>query len=154
MDSSKNKKTELDLLMPMIREKLAEGKSVSFTPHGVSMLPMLRPGVDTVTLSPITGRLKKYDLPLYRRDSGKYILHRVVKVGQTYSIVGDNHIGYETGVRDDQLIAVVTSFCRGGKEISVRAPSYRLYCRFWHYTRFVRRYWRAILWRVRRLRRL
>lgn len=145
MDFSTNKKTRLDLLMPMICEKLAEGNSVVFTPHGVSMLPLLRPGRDTVKLSPITGRLEKYDICLYRRDNGKYVLHRVVKVGKTYSIAGDNHICCETDVRDDQMIGVVTSFWRDGREISVRSFAYAIYCRFWHYTRFVRRCWRAFV---------
>ena len=49
---------QLDQLMPLIRESLAEGKSVKFSPSGVSMLPMLRPGKDMVTLSPITKPLK------------------------------------------------------------------------------------------------
>ncbi len=39
--------------MPLIRETLEEGKCVQFSPRGVSMLPMLRQGKDTVTLSPI-----------------------------------------------------------------------------------------------------
>ena len=155
MDSSKIEASaaeiELDLLIPMIRERLAEGKSVTFTPYGVSMLPMLRPGRDTVTISPITGRLKKYDVPLYRRDCGKYVLHRVIKVEDTYTIVGDNHIWWETDVRDDQMIAVVTSFCRDGKTISVQSLGYKIYCRFWHHTRFVRRCWRGLLRRVRLL---
>ena len=152
MASSKSKKTELDLLMPMIREKLADGQNVTFTPSGVSMLPMLRPNRDTVTLSPLPeGRLKKYDLPLYRRDNGRYVLHRIVGVGETYTCLGDNHIGRETGVRHDQMIAVVTSFNRDGREIPVSALSYRVYCRFWYTTRIVRRVWRAVRRRVRKL---
>ncbi len=149
MASLTSKKTELDLLMPMIRESLAAGHSVTFTPSGVSMLPMLRPDRDTVTLSPLPdGRLQKYDLPLYRRDSGKYVLHRIVQVGETYTCLGDNHIARERGVRHDQMIALVTSFCRDGKEISVTAPGYRLYCRFWYGTRMIRRLWRSLKWRV------
>ena len=152
MDSLTNKKTELDLLMPMIREQLAKGLSVTFTPSGTSMLPMLRPNRDAVTLSPLPkGRLKKYDLPLYRRDNGRYVLHRIVGVGETYTCLGDNHVGRERGIRDDQMIALVTSFRRNGKEISVNATSYRLYCRFWYATVIVRRVWRALLRRGKRL---
>ena len=152
MASSKSKKTELDFLMPMIREKLADGQNVTFTPSGVSMLPMLRPNRDTVTLSPLPeGRLKKYDLPLYRRDNGRYVLHRIVGVGETYTCLGDNRIGRETGVRHDQMIAVVTSFNRDGREIPVSALSYRVYCRFWYATRIMRRVWRAVRRRVRKL---
>ena len=134
--------------MPLIRERLAQGQSVSFSPRGTSMLPMLRQGVDSVMLSPVTGRLKKYDLPLYRRDDGQYILHRIVKVGRTYTCIGDNQFELEPGVRKDQLIAVVTAFTRGKKLHSVKEPGYRLYCRVWHYSRGIRR---LLRWSKRQL---
>ena len=73
-DSLRERDVPLNTLMPLIREELSAGKSVRFSPRGVSMLPMLRPGMDTVTISPPPEKLKKYDLPLYRRDNGKYII--------------------------------------------------------------------------------
>lgn len=141
----------MDDLMPLIRERLAAGQSVRFSPRGISMLPMLRQGIDTVTLSPLPDRLRKYDLPLYRRDNGKYILHRVVKVGDTYTCSGDNQVALERGVRHDQMIAVVTSFSRGKRAHSVTEWRYRLYCRLWHYTRLIRRIWRGLKRRAARL---
>ena len=88
MDSLHNQPLTLDDMMPTIRQTLAQGKNVTFTPGGVSMLPMLRPNRDSVTLSPLPRQLKKYDLPLYRRNNGRYVLHRVVKVGKTYTCMG------------------------------------------------------------------
>ena len=70
----------LDELMPLISERLSAGGSVRFSPHGTSMLPMLKDGRDQVVLSPLPDKLKKYDLPLYRRENGQYVLHRIVKV--------------------------------------------------------------------------
>ena len=102
------------------------------------MLPMIRQGVDSVLLSPLPAKIKKYDLPLYQRDNGQYVLHRVVKVGQTYTCIGDNQFEFETELRHDQMIAMVTMFTRGKKEISVDRLSYRIYCRFWHYSRPIR----------------
>ena len=135
--------------MPLILEQLNGGGSVRFGPHGTSMLPMIRQGKDTVTLSPITGELKKYDLPFYRRDNGQYVLHRILKVKSgEYTCIGDNQFVYEKGVRQDQLIAYVTSFHRGDKEIKVTSLSYRLYCRFHHYTRPIRRVWRVVCYRL------
>lgn len=154
MDSSTNKKTELDSLMPMIRERLCEGHNVSFTPSGVSMLPTIRPDRDIVTLSPLPeGMLRKYDLPLYRRDNGQYVLHRIVGVNGdgTYTCVGDNHIALEHGVRHDQMIAVVALIERGKKKLSSDSWTYLMYCRFWHYTRFFRRIWRGVRRRVSKL---
>lgn len=142
--------TQLDTLMPLFRERLAAGQKVKFSPRGVSMLPMLRQGIDTVTLSPLPKKLRKYDLPLYQRDDGKYILHRVIAVGDTYTCMGDNQFAPEPGLRHDQMIALVTSFTRGDREHSVSEPAYRLYCRFWHCSRPVRHFWRRGMGWLRR----
>ena len=133
------KNLRLEQLMPLIREQLAAGKSVRFSPRGISMLPMLRQGRDKVVLSPVRGRLKKYDLPLYQRDSGQYVLHRIVGVGETYTCIGDNQYALEHGIRQDQLIAVVTAFTRDDREIPVTDLGYRVYCRVWHWLRPVKR---------------
>lgn len=143
--------TELDNLMPLFRERLAAGQKVKFSPRGVSMLPMLRQGIDCVILSPVPEKLEKYDLPLYQRDNGKYILHRVVKIGETYTMVGDNQFELEKGVRHDQIIALVTSFTRGEKEISVENWGYQLYCRVWHYSRKPRHFLRRVKNKLRRI---
>lgn len=132
----------LEFLMPLIQESLAAGKTVRFSPRGISMLPMLRQGIDSVVLSPLPEKLSKYDLPLYQRDDGHYILHRIVSAGETYTCIGDNQFVLEHGVRHDQMIALVTAFTRGGREIAVTDPGYRLYCRFWHYSRTLRHFWR------------
>ena len=58
---------EMDQLAPIIREQIASGKSVRISPKGVSMLPMIREGKDSVTLSPVPEKLRKYDLPFYQR---------------------------------------------------------------------------------------
>lgn len=123
------KNVRLEQLMPLIEERLAAGESVRFTPHGISMRPMLEGGRDKVVLSPVTGKLKKYDLPLYRRDNGQYVLHRIVGVGETYTCRGDNQMYNESGIRQEQLLAVVTEFARKGKTYSVTDPCYLLYCR-------------------------
>lgn len=143
--------THMDDLMPLIRERLDAGQSIRFSPKGISMLPMLRQGIDTVTLSPLTGRLQKYDLPLYQRANGKYVLHRIVKAEETYTCAGDNQVVLEPGIRHEQVIAVVTAFSRGSREHSVNEWSYRFYCRLWHHTRLLRRVWRAIKRRAARI---
>lgn len=135
MDSSLTKETQLDALMPVIREQLANGNSVRLFPKGTSMLPMLRQGIDSVILSPISDKLKKHDLPLYQRANGQYVLHRIVKAGETYSCIGDNQFLYEHGIKHNQMIALVTGFYRGDKKISTDSFAYKLYCLFWYYSR-------------------
>ena len=141
---------ELDALMPLFYEQLSAGKTVRFSPRGISMLPMLRQGKDSVVLSPLPERLKKYDLPLYRRDNGQYVLHRIIEADNTYTCIGDNQFVSECGLRHEQMIALVTEFYRGDKKHSIEEWQYKLYCRFWHFSRPVRRFWRRGMGFVRR----
>ena len=136
-------------LLPLIREQISSGGSVRISPRGTSMLPMLRQGMDTVVLSPVPEKLKKYDIPFYRRDNGQFVLHRIVSVGETYTCVGDNQFQLEPGIRRDQVIAVVTAFTRNGREIPVTNFGYRCYCRFWHHSRPLRRLWLGAKHRLR-----
>jgi hypothetical protein len=142
MDSLSEKQYRLEDLLPLILEGLESGKTVKFSPRGISMLPMLRQGIDNVILSPVPEKLKKYDLPLYRRSNGQFVLHRIVEAGDTYTCVGDNQFVLEPGLRHEQMIALVTAFTRGDKLISVTDFRYRAYCVFWHYTRPLRHFWR------------
>ena len=134
----------------MLRTKLAAGETVVIGPKGTSMLPLIRQGKDFVELSPLPDQLKKYDLPLYRRQDGSFVLHRIVGVGETYTCMGDNQFRRETGVTRDQMIALVSAVYRGKKRVSVTAFSYKAYCRLWHYTRFFRRAWRKLVRMIRK----
>ena len=137
--------------MPLIEERLAAGQTVRFSPRGGSMLPMLRQGIDSVTLSPVPQRLRKYDLPRYRRDNGQYVLHRVVATeAERYTCMGDNQFRPEHGLRHEQMIAVVTAFARNGREHSTQEWAYRLYCRVWHFSRPLRHLWRRGVNKLRR----
>lgn len=138
--------------MDLVRERVAAGQSIRYLPfRGVSMLPMLRQGKDQVELSPLPEKLQKYDLPVYQYPSGKYVMHRVVKVTQDgYICNGDNLLQMEQ-IPHDWMIAVVTAFTRNGKRIEVTDPCYRLYCRFWCFTRPVRHFCRRCLRGAKRL---
>ena len=49
-----------------LEEELRSGKTCVSTTVGDSMEPMLRNRRDTIIIEPVHGRLKRYDLPLYR----------------------------------------------------------------------------------------
>lgn len=132
----------LEQVLPLLEETIAQGKSFRFMPKGTSMLPMLVMGRDSVELTKAPERLKKYDIPLYRRGDGQFVLHRVVKTGECYTCIGDNQFEYEQGVKQEQIIAVVSAFVHGGKRYQVTDLSYRIYCRVWHYTRPLRHLYR------------
>ena len=115
------------------------------------MKPMLIPERDSVMLSPVTGRLCRGDLPLYQRKNGQYTLHRVISAGEQYTCCGDNQVDLERGIEHEQIIAVVSSFTRNGKCISVNAPVYRMYCSFWMASRPVRYIWRKGKGKLKRI---
>ena len=144
---------KMEQLIPLIQECLNAGQSIRIFPMGVSMMPLLREEIDSVVLSPVSGRLKKYDLPLYKRENGHYVLHRIIDVGESYTCMGDNQFVPEPGIHHSQILGVVTGFYRGDKKHDVREPGYRLYCRLWYHTRHGRRFIRrAVNWIRRHLR--
>lgn len=136
----------LEDLYPIIKEKLENGGTVTITPTGDSMLPMLRNGLDTVTIAPKPQVLKKYDLPFYKRKNGQYVIHRVVGINKdgSYTVCGDNQFFLEKGVTQDQIIGLINSFTRKNKEIKCTSFLYRCYSIFWVFTRTIRKYGRVM----------
>jgi hypothetical protein len=136
MASSPDRKVNEEVLMLLVRERLAAGYKVRYLPfQGVSMLPLLRQGKDRVELGPLPQQLKRLDLPVYQTPGGKYLMHRVVKVTPTHYIcLGDNTLEYET-ILPEQMIGVVTAIERNGKRMEVTNLWYRLYCQIWSHTR-------------------
>ena len=147
MNAWNEQEARLEDLIPLIEEQLAKGLRVRFAPYGVSMRPLLREGIDSVVLAPVRERLKKYDIPLYRRANGQYILHRVIKVEQGYTCIGDNQFTFENGVQHEQIIAVVSGIYRGERYCDVNNSFYKFYCRIWYFAFPMRRFLqRCINW--------
>ena len=104
-----------------------DGVFVSTT-SGVSMYPLLRHRRDTIIITPTTKRLKKYDVPLYRRGN-EYVLHRIIKVlPDSYIIRGDNCILLEH-VMDDEILGELTGIYRKEKKVNMNGCGYKLYSR-------------------------
>ena len=123
-------KGALGEMWPVIAEVFAKGGTFPIYPHGVSMLPLLRPGEDGVLLAPAPQKLKKYDIALYVRDNGAFVLHRVVRARKdSYDMIGDNQVRIERGVRPDQIRAVATGRYRGGVFEPFDSPALRSYGR-------------------------
>lgn len=111
---------------------LNENGVLVYTNVGDSMLPFIRQNRDLLIIKKHQGRLKKYDVPLYKRDSGQYVLHRVLKVRQNdYVLCGDNRCNKEYGISDKHIIGVLTAVKRNGRTISVTDIKYRLYVHLW-----------------------
>ena len=89
----------------LIREVLASDGEFRLYPHGTSMLPLIRQGIDSVALRQLDRPPRKYDILFYKRADGSFVLHRVKAVTPTgLTIWGDNQYRLEHGVTDDQII--------------------------------------------------
>lgn len=101
------------------------------TTAGTSMWPMLRDRRDTIVVRPVEGRLRPYDIALYRRDDA-YILHRVIKVtADGYRIIGDNCMVYEE-VPESDILGRLDEFWRGERHCNPRSNAWLLYACIWH----------------------
>ena len=109
----------MDELSQLIKLQLDHGGSARLVVTGVSMHPTLRHRRDAVNLVPVNRALKKADLILYRRESGQYVLHRIVSTPRNGSFIcsGDNQWQPET-VNQDQVMALVESYIRKGKTVA------------------------------------
>lgn len=128
----------------------AEGKFVSTT-SGISMEPLFSDRRDTIIVLPPKGRLKKYDVPLYRRGD-EYVLHRVVKVlPDSYVIRGDNCENNEYGITDNDIIGVLYAFYRKNKYVEVTNLRYRIYSVLIVSSFSVKKLYRRIKAKIRRM---
>lgn len=118
----------------LIREVLASGGEFRLYPHGTSMLPLLRQGIDSVALRSLDRPPRKFDILFYKRRDGSYILHRVKEVTKDGLVLwGDNHTMLEYGVTDDMIIGYAARIFRGDKELDCQSFRYRAYLWLWQF---------------------
>lgn len=132
-------------------EKELERKgTITYICKGVSMLPLLRQQRDLFTITKRHGRCKKYEVALYKRADGAYVLHRIIKVlPDGYVFLGDNCLNKEYGITDQDILGVMTSFVRDGKEHAADAKGCLIYARVWYMLYPVRRLWKLIRRRMK-----
>ncbi len=131
----------LEDLLPIIEEKLKSGGTFEININGTSMLPLLTQKRDTVILRAFDGKLKKYDIPLYRREDGAFVLHRAVRTGEnSFCACGDNQWEIEKDIAYARIVGVTAAVVRNGKKISENSFGYRLYGAIWTLFRPMRKY--------------
>ena len=134
--------TEKEKLNP--ETLLREGKTVSISPKGYSMYPLLIPGKDRVIIEPSSGkRLKKGDVALFRRKESKLVLHRIVRVaegpdGLSFFFCGDNQKEIEGPIPEADICGKVVFIEKKKMKFSVRNPLYVLSVFVWMILRPVR----------------
>ena len=123
-----SEKFSLAELEPIMLEVLDSGNEFVMKTHGISMMPMLSDGSDEAVLIKPTGKLNKYDIALFKRRDGQFVLHRVVgENSQGYIFRGDNQIINEHGVTDNMIIAVMTAYVKNGRRIEITDAEYKRY---------------------------
>lgn len=117
----------IEEMMPIINESLRAGGSVELPVRGRSMLPLLQEGRDSVILRSLKKPLKKHDVILYKRESGTYVLHRIVALEEGgCACKGDNQRAVEHGITHAQIIARVVAFRRGGRLVRAHILRYKV----------------------------
>lgn len=133
--------------MANFEDELAKTGKLVYTTVGISMRPLIKQDRDISIIEKPKGRLKKYDVALYKRPNGQYVLHRVVKVLEDgYVILGDNCASKEYNIKDSQILGVLTLLVRAGKEVDLDSFGYKLYVR----ARYAHYPVRVIIFRIKR----
>ena len=119
-----------EILLEEVGALLNEGREVSFTPKGTSMLPFIRGGRDSVTLKKLD-KVEVGDIVLVRLPDQRYVLHRVVSNDNgALVIMGDGNIaGTESCTEKDVMGTAVL--------INSRKPSKGC---LWRWLKPIRRY--------------
>jgi hypothetical protein len=99
---------ELEKIISIISETVSAGDTFRLNPTGSSMLPTIVPGNDSVLLEK-PEKIRKYDILLYRRRTGKIVLHRVISISKSgkYTMCGDNQNMLER-IEQGDIIAKVS----------------------------------------------
>ncbi|MDD2958470.1 MAG: S24/S26 family peptidase [Lachnospiraceae bacterium] len=99
--------------------------------QGVSMLPFIRPKVDTVVIEKVTEDCVPMEIVLYRNPSGQMVLHRIIRAQERhYLICGDNCTFLEH-IEKAKVIGKLTKVYHNEKEIKLNFPIYRFYILLW-----------------------
>ena len=116
-----------------LEAELHDNGEIIYTNKGDSMFPLIRSKGDLLLIKKYNGHLKKYDIPLYKRCDGKYILHRVLSIKRdgSYVMCGDNRYSKEYGITDNNILGVLHSVIRNGKTLKMTDFKCRVYTHLW-----------------------
>ncbi len=101
---------------------------IAYTVKGDSMMPLIRENQDIVVIKKLTRLPKKRDAVLFKRPSGEYVLHRIVKCSGMglYRIAGDNRSFSET-VPQEWIIGYLCEVIKDDRHITADSKEYKAY---------------------------
>lgn len=138
-------------LGPLIAETVSSGGTFRLYPKGKSMYPVIDEATDSVLLGAPT-EIRKYDAVLFRRKSGTYVLHRVIKIhGGFYDMCGDNQLAPERDVPKDSIIAKTVGIYKGDNFVPSDDAAYKRTVRRIHRKRVFKYFFSRVRRVLRRL---
>ena len=127
-----------------IEQTLAEHGFAVHPIKGVSMMPLLRQGKDSVSIVALSDgekrSLKVNDVPLYRMPSGKLVLHRILEVRDGYYYIRGDNVKMFEKIPFEWIIGKTEGFYRDDVYFAADHPEY---------LKYVKRITRA--WRFKRI---
>ena len=115
-----------------LEEVIAQKGYVVTKPKGTSMFPLIRDSKYDVYIVKPEPHLNKYDVPVYKRTTGEYVMHRILGEDKDgYICCGDNQWILEYGVKDSQVIGVLKEWYHKDKKKTVEDEKYKRYVKFW-----------------------
>lgn len=119
-------------MWPLINEVISSGGEFCLHPNGHSMMPLIRPGEDMVTIVAPT-ELENDDIVLYVRESGQFVLHRLISTKKGYcTMFGDNQKALEHKIPIKNVLAKVKYIHRDGEIINFDSKEYKKYVKKVH----------------------
>lgn len=124
-------KSSVEEMLPVLTEAVDAGGSFPFKPSGSSMKPFIRPGIDSVRVVKAE-IINKYDIVLYRRNNGQFVLHRIMSISSEGCVMcGDNQCSLETGITKDMILAKVSEIYRRNKKVRCSSKLYMACVHIW-----------------------
>ena len=106
-----------ELLLEDAAALMNEGREVSFTPLGNSMLPFIRGGRDCVRLRKMDD-VGVGDILLVRLPGPRYVLHRLIRRdGDNLTLMGDGNIAGEEKCAVDDVMGTVTAIVKKNRTV-------------------------------------
>lgn len=132
----------------VLKEMVEEGQEVAITIVGTSMEPFLIHNRDKIYFRKPDGSIKKGDMVFYQRETGAYVIHRVIKVKkQQYYMAGDHQTFLEGPIEKKQIFAKIVSVEREGTWLTEKDKLWKFFAGWW-----CRLFWcRKVINKLRRI---
>lgn len=138
-----------DMLLSEVGKLVDEGEKVVIMTKGISMLPFIHGGKDSVLLVKPSS-VDVGDIVLARINDERYVLHRVIsREGDRFVLMGDGNLrGVERCNRKDISAVAVKILKKNGKIVDCCSIRHRRRAAFWAKLLPVRRWLLAIYRRI------